>query len=810
MQWILLPSGTYIISYSATDAAGNANTRTRTVIVQEPVSVNVGYESTSYQTNEQAGSAEVCVVITAPSGGAPAPFTLSAISADGSAISVEDYGALENEQIAFATGDTRQCYNISIINDEIAEGAETFTTTLSVLDDSEEGIVVSLNAGEDIATLSIAGSDVVLTDLSISPGILTPSFSSEITEYALDIAEGINDVTVSLETSSYALTSVTRTFVLHENPISLITTNNTLIDTVRGLTGGIANTLQYSVLAEDGTAETYTIVITHKPDVAPVANAGSAQSVDEGDTVHLDGTFSTDDAGIVSYSWTSDYTNLSLSNGDTAQPTFTAPEVQIETEISFTLTVIDTAGMTNSATVLVSVANVVQASEDDFITVWNITDTNRELRFPGYGEYIIDWGDGVSENVNNPSGNNHPRHTYLNAGLRTVTVSNTPSGLTRFNLHNSSDRDLLIDVAQWGTSAWTTMVSAFSGASNLAGFSAQDNPNLSLVTNMERMFENASVFNQDIDSWNVSQVINMTNMFAGASTFNQNIGSWNVSQVTDMSGMFSVANAFNQDISNWNVENLTIMRGLFFNARAFNQDIGDWNVSSVTDMDFVFFGATAFNQDIGDWNVSSVTDMEAMFQSATAFNQDISSWNVSSVTSMDFMFQGADAFNQNLGLWYVLLSPAATSYDVSTSRDIATMSAQNAVLDNQVSAYTLTGIDADKFIIIGNQLTFTDNSAGTYNIDIQATGGDFGIDPPSISRQLSITGSPPIDTAPIVDAGESKNVDEGDTVRLDGTGSTDDIIIASYAWEADIPTLILTAANSAVATFIAPEVDSHA
>ena len=58
----------------------------------------------------------------------------------------------------------------------------------------------------------------------------------------------------------------------------------------------------------------------------------------------------------------------------------------------------------------------------------------------------------------------------------------------------------------------------------------------------------------------------MSWMFSGASSFNE-IFQWDVSNVTDMESMFQNAATFNQD---WDVSNVEDMRQMFAYAENFN------------------------------------------------------------------------------------------------------------------------------------------------------------------------------------------------------------------------------------------------
>ncbi len=98
------------------------------------------------------------------------------------------------------------------------------------------------------------------------------------------------------------------------------------------------------------------------PNVPPVANAGTAQTVNGGAQVTLNGTASADsDGSIASYSWTQTAgTGVTLSSTTVSQPTFTAPAVS--TTLTFSLTVTDNRGTPSAASTVNITVNGVAAS----------------------------------------------------------------------------------------------------------------------------------------------------------------------------------------------------------------------------------------------------------------------------------------------------------------------------------------------------------------------------------------------------------------------------------------------------------------
>ena len=172
-------------------------------------------------------------------------------------------------------------------------------------------------------------------------------------------------------------------------------------------------------------------------------------------------------------------------------------------------------------------------------------------------DIVIDWGDGSTSTIAAGGSASIQRH-YSSNGNYDIEI--TGKGHLKFG-SNSATRNNWTDIKHWGTLFVPTSCNKmFEGCTNIGTITATDAADfdLSNVTDMSVMFEDATNFNGDISGFNTSNVTNMADMFAFATSFNIDISSWDVGSVTDMRFIFYNATSFNQDLSGWDTSSVTV------------------------------------------------------------------------------------------------------------------------------------------------------------------------------------------------------------------------------------------------------------
>jgi len=371
-----------------------------------------------------------------------------------------------------------------------------------------------------------------------------------------------------------------------------------------------------------------------------------------------------------------------------------------------------------------------------FISTWNTenlsegSSLNNQIKLPltlnGTYNFVVNWGDGISETITSYYQANH---TYITPGIYTIELDGIINGW-RFYFNN--DNLKIINISNWGNllisndnfqfyncKNMTCTAGDTLDVSNVIDMSYMFNDcfvfngdlsqwNVSNVTNMNAMFLNCKQFNSDLSSWNVSNVIDMSYMFNTCSIFTSNLSNWNVSNVTNMSGMLSNCSVFDSDLRSWIVNNVTDMSSIFSNCKFFTSDLSNWNVSNVTNMDGMFSG-TMFNSDLSNWNVSNVTNMKGMF-ALSMINSDLSNWNVSNVTNMNTMFYYCYYFNRDLSSWDV--SNVTDMTDMFNASLISTISSIN--YDKILNSWSLLSVKPNVYLG-ANKTQYSSNAVSARN-----------------------------------------------------------------------------------------------
>src|SRR5919109_3298124 len=209
-----------------------------------------------------------------------------------------------------------------------------------------------------------------VSSVSVSPSS-TEKTKGETATYTVTVSRssgsGSGTINLSFQSSTIPSSAVTfeSTSVTFGNGGSnskstslTISTNDLSIDTHTFTVKGTKS----NAASDSATSSSTTLKVIKPPNQPPTANAGDDQTVNEADSVSLDGSGSSDpDGTIESYSWTQTAgTGVTLDDASSATPSFTAPDVSADGDtLTFELTVTDNDGATATDSVNVNVNNVV-------------------------------------------------------------------------------------------------------------------------------------------------------------------------------------------------------------------------------------------------------------------------------------------------------------------------------------------------------------------------------------------------------------------------------------------------------------------
>ena len=142
----------------------------------------------------------------------------------------------------------------------------------------------------------------------------------------------------------------------------------------------------------------------------------------------------------------------------------------------------------------------------------------------------IDWGDGTSEAASGTVATTRSK-TYSSPGIYVVQISGT---MTQLNHTSATNRAKLVRCLSFGNLGITSLVSGFNSCANLVQVPLTVPPG---VTNVSRMFNGATSFNQPIEMWNTSSVTTFggsgaVNIMFSSGVFNQSLGGWSLAGIT--------------------------------------------------------------------------------------------------------------------------------------------------------------------------------------------------------------------------------------------------------------------------------------
>ncbi len=709
--------------------------------------------------------------------------------------------------------------------DQVVSAGDTVTLNGTFSSDSDGTITAYqwTQTGGTVVTLTGASTAVATFTAPAAPATLT--FELEVTDN--DAATGTDTITVRVnvppsadagapqvvaEASTVTLDGTASsdsdgTIAAYQwtqtgGPVVVLTNASTSIATFAAPAGPATLTFDLEVTDNDGATNTGTTTVT--VNVAPTANAGPDQSVDEQSAVSLNATGSTDSDGtIASYAWTQTAgTVVALTGANTATPSFTAPAVSASGEtLTFQVLVTDNDGATDTDTVDIQVNNDPALSDPptavagpDQVVAAGVTvtldgsaSTDTDGTITGY-QWSQTGGPGVTL-------------SNANTAVATFTAPAAPATLT-FELEVTDDD------SSTGTDTIEVRVNAPPTASAGADQSVDEQSTVNLT----------AVGSSDVDgsiaSYSWTQTAGTTVTLTGANTATPSFTAPSVDaagetltfqvEVADDDGATDTDTV---DIQVNNDPTLTtpptsvagpaqvVSAGVTVTLDGSGSSDSD---GTITDYQWTQTGGTA------SVTINNATQAVATFTAPAApdtltFELEVTDNDAATGTSSTTVRVNAPP-----------TADAGPDQTVNEQTTVNLTAVGSSDADGSITGYSWTQT-AGTAVVLNNPTTATPdftapsvNLAGeTLTFEVEVTDDDGATDTDTVNIQVD--NDPALNVLPTAVAGPDQTVAAGVSVTLDGSGSSDDTLITGYQWtQTDGAVVTLTNADQATASFTSP------
>jgi len=584
-----------------------------------------------------------------------------------------------------------------------------------------------------------------------------------------------------------------------------------------------------TVTDNDGLTDTSTLSVFVQDvlvsNIAPTADAGLDQSINENTLVTLTGAGSSDDGSIVAYLWqqTAGLSSVTLSDDTSVSPTFTAPLVDASNDVlSFQVTVTDDLGVQSTDSVNITVNDVdtppTAVISDAAGVVINTLNNNSQVTL--YGSFSSDpEGPITAYNWAQTAGTPIIAPGLSNESSFTFTTPDEDTGSISIELTVTGDEG----VAQNTITASFTLVNqpptADAGADQLVNEGA-------LAVTLDGSA--STDVDGTITSYAWVQLSGTTATLSDASINMPDFTAPNVADNVTEELVFELTVTDNYGLTSVSTVSIFVQDALVTNSipiadAGLDQVVSESttvNLSASASTDDGIIAAYLWEQTAGNNTISFVDN--------TAENTSFTAPTLAAAGSNDILtikltvtddLGVQDSTSINITVNDLDTPPVASITDIN-GNVISTIINNNIVTlhgsfssdaDGAITAYSWSQTAGPLIISPGatnqNSFSFTTPDSPGSVIDIQLTvTGDEG------SATDSITASLTLNNPPVVAAGADQTVTEGDLISLDGSTSFDaDGTIASYLWEQLSGPNAGTLANAttSVASFTAPAVASN-